>query len=266
MFEWEGLPKSVDPRYLEMSIHEFGYVGFYKDPKIGYLAVQGTVSGTMNHYNLPTHFHAVAPQYQNTFPIYNFSDMQDDHQGIVIWNNDYHWSTLPSLKMFAIDLAELKNVIYVNQNAQKTPWIIVGNSNNLLTTKNVYNQIEEGGLAIFLDDSFDPNSIDVLQTNAPYVVDKLNDQKNAVWSEVMTYLGIKNSNIDKKERLITDEVNSNDEQIESSSNIFLKARQEACEKMNELYGLNVSVKIRHDIQDELMQNFTPSTSNNEGDT
>ena len=81
----------------------------------------------------------------------------------------------------------------------------------------------------------------VLKTDAPYVADKLLIDKQKIWNEICTFLGINNANTEKRERLISDEVNSNTQQVQLSLSFCLMERTEAFERINKKFSTEIVV-------------------------
>ena len=241
MFEWQNIPETVDQRFLELCLFGDGMCVFFQDEVLGYLSLQCMIGGKLNVYRIPMERRAYATNgYQREL---------DGTNSVIIFNNYLHTNSMLDVEMFSKRLYNLDRAIDVNANAQKTPVLIQCDENQRLTMKNLYKQYEGNEPFIFGSKGLDANGLKVLQTGAPYVADKLYELKTQIWNEVLTYLGISNINVVKKERMITDEVTRNQGGTVASRYSRLESRRQACRQINEMFGLNIWVDYREDFQD-----------------
>lgn len=242
-FEWINVPETIDTRFLELTLFENGVSVFFKDEIIGYLALQCAIGGNINIYNVPTSPRAYASNgYNRDLTLKN---------SVLIWNNYNHTNCLLEINEYARRLYEIQRSIDVNVTAQKTPIIIQCAENQRLTLKNVYKQYEGNEPFIFADKNFLPDSIKVLKTDSPYVADKLQILKRQIWNEALTFLGIENSNTEKRERLVSDEVSTNLGAVHAQRMARLNARKDACKQINEMFGLNIDVRYNSTFENYL---------------
>lgn len=237
-FQWVNLPDTVDARYMELMLCERGKVCFFQDELVGFMALPVNEYGNLNVYNYPTE--------HQIYAVNGYNKNRNIENSVTIYNNYLRLPTVLTLSLYAERLSKIQRAIDVNIGACKTPYIIVATENQRLALENAFKQIDENKPALFFTNEMNLDNIKALDLKTPYVSDKLTLLKHDVWNEAMTFLGIENSNTDKKERMITDEVNSNDGQIEASRFNMLDARLEACDKINKMFGLNISCKFRND--------------------
>lgn len=241
MFEWQNLPETIDQRFLEMCLFSDGMCIFFQDEVLGYLSLQCMIGGKLNVYRIPMERRAYATNgYQREL---------DGTNSVIIFNNYLHTNSMLDVEMFSKRLYNLDRAIDVNANAQKTPVLIQCDESQRLTMKNLYKQYEGNEPFIFGSKGLDANGLKVLQTGAPYVADKLYELKTQIWNEALTYLGISNINVVKKERMITDEVTRNQGGTIASRYSRLESRRQACKQINEMFGLDIWVNYREDFQD-----------------
>lgn len=242
MFEWKNLPSTVDPRYIELRLFETGSVVFFKDDVLGELCLDCIQQGNFDVYGNPIT--------RRAYSCYNnYQKVLSNKDSVIIWNNYLRTNSVTDIQLYAKRLWDLDRSVDVNARAQKTPILIQCNEKQKLSMKNLYMQYDGNIPAIFADNNIDINGIKVINTQAPYVADKLYQLKNQIWNEALTYLGISNLNINKQERLITDEVSSSQGSTISSRYSRLECRKQAVEKINEMFGLNIEVDYRKDYQD-----------------
>lgn len=256
MYKWEGLPDTIDERFLELTLFENGYGVYFDDDVIGNLFLQCTIGGQLNLYRIPINRMAYSVG-NNSYHKY-----LTEKDSVIVFNNYLHTTTHLSIDMFAQKLYNISRTIDVNINAQKTPILITCDDKQKITFKNAYQQYEGNEPFIFGYKGFDKEAFQVLQTDAPFVADKLSIEKNRIWNEAMLFLGINNNNMDKKERQISDEVNSNLEQITMSRMVGLNSRKQGADQINRMFGTNIEVEYN----EELNKMYTDLVSSDEEQT
>ena len=240
VFEWENLPPSVDERFLELTLYEMGYCLYFNDEIIGNLALTCTIGGQLDVYRIPV--------MRRAYAVNGYNKMCSTKDSVLIFNNYLHTPTQLTIELFARRLYEIERSIDVNVKAQKTPTLILSSEQQRLTMKNLYMQYDGNEPFIFGDKNMDIEGIKSLKTDAPFVADKLENLKHQIWNEALTFCGIENSNQDKKERLVSDEVGSNYGNVEAQRNVMLNARKQAVKKINAMFGTNIDVHFRSNLQ------------------
>lgn len=240
VFEWENLPQSVDERFLELTLYEMGYCLYFDDEIIGNLALTCTIGGRLDVYRIPV--------MRRAYAVNGYNKICSAKDSVLIFNNYLHTPTQLTIELFARRLYEIERAIDVNVKAQKTPTLILSSEQQRLTMKNLYMQYDGNEPFIFGDKNMDIDGIKSLKTDAPFVADKLENLKHQIWNEALTFCGIENSNQDKKERLVSDEVGSNYGNVEAQRNVMLNARKQAVKKINAMFGTNIDVHFRSNLQ------------------
>lgn len=240
MFEWKNLPDTVDERFLELTLFKDGQAIFFKDEVMGYLTLQNAVNGGFDVYRVPTGRRAYA--------VNGYNKVLNEKDSVIIYNNFLRTNSMLDVKMFAKRLWNIDRAIDVNANAQKTPILIQCSEAERLTLENVYKEYEGNAPVIIGAKELNIKDIKSINTGAPFVADKLYSLRTQIWNEALTYLGISNVNIQKKERLITDEVTRNNGGTIASRYSRLEARRQACKKINEMFGLDIWCDYREDYQ------------------
>lgn len=242
MFEWSGLPESVDSRYIELHLFSNGCMVYFDDEVMGNLCLDCTYNGGLDVYGYPI--------LRRAYSSYNgYNRLLKNSNSVIIWNNLLHIPSEADIRAYAKRLWMLDRIIDVNANAQKTPILVQGNEKQRLSLVNLYKEYDGNAPVIFGDSSLNTEGLKSISTGAPYVADRIYELKTQIWNEALTYLGISNINIQKKERLITDEVTRNQGGTVASRYSRLEARRQAVERINDMFGTNIKVNYREDYQE-----------------
>lgn len=261
MFEWVNLPSSMNAMFLEKCLYYLGSAALLYDPEVGYINTKAVDRGRLNIYDLPTEINCYSFGYQEYRK--NFTGLLYDLEGnlltdktkecILVQNSWERVPTCETIELFALRLYEAERTIDVNVKSQKTPVMLTVDESQRLMMQNLYNQYDGNQPFIFGDKhQLQDGIIKAIKTEAPYVVDKLQKYKQEIFNEALTFLGINNVSVEKKERLNSEEATENNELINLNLESYLAPRQMACKQFNELMGLTgtdkeISVRVRSDL-------------------
>lgn len=262
MFDWKNMPESIDTRFLELCLFGDGMAVFFKDEVMGFLALRCMIGGQLTVYQIP--------KYRRAYASNGYQMDLNEENSVIIWNNELHTNSALDVELFSKKLYELDRTIEVNAKAQKTPLLILSDETQRLTLKNLYMKYEGNEPVIFGDNkNVNPNSIQVLNTNAPYHGQELYDLKTRYFNEALTYLGISNISYQKKERMVSNEVIRNMGGTIANRYSRLNARKQACKMINEMFKNELEDEIDcvyREADDEIMfKGETESVVDDEGE-
>lgn len=262
-FEWLNLPDTCNEKFIEQVLFFNGFMVGYKDTALNsFLIMPCTNNSVLDIFGYPAKVNAygyngyMAP---NLTP-YTITLGQEPTRAdaALLYANYSRCPDLPAVLYFARKLTKIDRTIDVNINVQKTPYIISCGENQRLTVANMFKQVDNFEPAIITTKFYGLNGekpINVMDLKPPFVADKMQTLKRQVYQEALTYLGIEANTSEKAERQVTEELTANMGETESMRQSPLASRKQFCKEFNKIYGTNINVKFRSDLQlSQIMEN------------
>lgn len=241
-FKWENLPSTLDERFLEVTLFNDGQALFFEDEVLGYLALQTMIGGELTVYRVP--------KIRTAFATNGYQKVCSEKDSVIIYNNYARTNDVSAIEQYAITLTELERTYVINCKAQKTPILLHGTDKQMISLANVYELYDGNSPVLFKDNNnLGEQPIRAITTGAPFVADKIYEMKTKVWNEALTYLGIPNISEIKKERMIVDEVERQNGGTLASRNSALEMRRQACVKIKEMFGVEITVDFRDGVSE-----------------
>ncbi len=236
LFEWKGLPDGISVRFLEDHLYKDGHVVFFKN-HMGFFQVSQAVSMGLNCYEEPVQY--------KTFDVTGGGAIVKSSECVDIWNDKFREGSAAAVQFFAKRISNIEKTIDCNLQQLKHPTIVGCPEGQLESVKAFYAKLSNGDPFIPINDDFlNTTSWQSWNLGVQNHVPDLYQIKREIENECLTYFGINNVNISKKERLTSGETEQNDEQINLNLEAMLSCRKKACEEIKEKFGLDVTVEIK----------------------
>ena len=162
---------------------------------------------------------------------------------VIGWAHTSHASVWSLVRYYIDKIADVEKTIETNLFVHKLPRLVICSPEDKQRVDDIMEAIENGEHKIFLDSTDYAAIKNVLESGqGSYIIDKLYAYKQSLENELLTFLGINNVALEKKERLITDEANSNNQLINDSSDCFLDSLKAFCEEISDVLGYTISVE------------------------
>lgn len=262
-FEWLNLPDTCNEKFIEQVLFFNGFMVGYKDTALNsFLIMPCTNNSVLDIFGYPAKVNAYGYNgymAMNLTP-YTITLGQEPTRAdaALLYANYSRCPDLPAVLYFARKLTKIDRTIDVNINVQKTPYIISCGENQRLTVANMFKQVDNFEPAIITTKFYGLNGekpINVMDLKPPFVADKMQTLKRQVYQEALTYLGIEANTSEKAERQVTEELTANMGETESMRQSPLASRKQFCKEFNKIYGTNIDVKFRSDLQlSQIMEN------------
>lgn len=159
------------------------------------------------------------------------------------WVARNHKGLSEFVRMKIEQIVDVEMVIRTNLKAHKMPYLIPIEPENETKMLNLWRSLELDEDKLFIDLT-DADKIKILNTGAQFIIDKLYNYKATLENELREYLGLDNLGVnEKKEHLISNEIEANDEITESATNSYLDCLKEFTNKIQEVFGIVVEVEL-----------------------
>ena len=242
VYKWK-LPETWDKDYFLYTLYTVGYIAVLDTDKFGVIPQFATVGGYNVFYH-PTYIivsNPLLPATQKTIDVdCTIIKLQPDYSGFMDIINYYADMLALCSQSVGINLINTHTAtIFPAQNKAQSE-----------SYKKMYDQVARGEPAIVMDKSlfaddgtplWTPFSANVRNL---YVSDAILADMRKIENQFLTEMGIPNANTDKRERLITDEVNSNNTETGLRAEMWLEELKAGVEKTNAMFNLKISVDWR----------------------